>query len=285
MTSQAKTFLLMLLLSVLVVSMGAAIGGRTGLILALGFAILLNFGSYWFSDRIVLNMYRAKETGPYDAPMLHRIVDELSQKAGIPKPKVYIVPQEAPNAFATGRNPENAAVAVTEGLLKTLTPEELKGVLAHELGHIIHRDTLIQAVVAVMASVITSLAYMLQWSAIAGRDNRSGVVGGLLLALLAPLAALLIQMGISRSREYLADEAAAKLSGSPRSLASALAKLDAYSKQIPMQARESTAHMFIVSPLTGKSLGALFSTHPPVAERIARLERMEQLRGNVPAQG
>lgn len=284
MTSQAKTFLLMLLLSVLVVSMGAAIGGRTGLILALGFAVFMNFGSYWFSDRIVLSLYRAREVGPYDAPMLHRIVDELSQKAGIPMPKVYIVPQEAPNAFATGRNPENAAVAVTEGLLKTLTPEELKGVLAHELGHIVHRDTLIQTVVAVMASVITSLAYMLQWSAIAGRDSRSGALGGFLLALLAPLAALLIQMGISRSREYLADEAAAKLSGSPRSLASALAKLDAYSKQIPMQARESTAHMFIVSPLTGKNLGALFSTHPPIAERIARLERMEQFLGGAPAQ-
>lgn len=276
MTSQAKTFLLMFILSVLVVAMGAALGGRGGLMFALGFAVLMNFGSYWFSDRIVLGIYKAREVGPYDAPMLHRIVEELAQKAGIPKPKVYIVPQEAPNAFATGRNPEHAAVAVTDGILKILTPDELKGVLAHEIGHVAHRDTLVQTVVAVMASLVTSLAYMLRWSAVAGRDNRMGAIGGLLLALLAPLAAILIQMGISRSREYMADDIGAQLSGSPHSLATALAKLGAYSKQIPMQARESTAHMFIVNPLTSQSLASLFSTHPPIEERIARLEKMQE---------
>lgn len=276
MTSQTKTFLLMLVLSIMLVAMGAAIGGRGGLLLALGFAVLMNFGSYWFSDRIVLSIYKAREVGPYDASALHQIVDELAEKAGIPKPKVYIVPQEAPNAFATGRNPEHAAVAVTDGLLKILTQQELKGVLAHEIGHVLHRDTLIQTVVAVMASVITSLAYMLRWSAVAGQDNRAGAIGGLLLALLAPFAALLIQMGISRSREYMADDIGARLSGSPSSLAAALAKLGSYSKQIPMQARESTAHMFIVNPLTNQSLASLFSTHPPIEERIARLKALQQ---------
>ncbi len=276
MSSQAKTFFLMLLLSLLVIGIGAALGGRTGLMLALGLALVMNVGSYWFSDKIVLSVYKAREVGPYDAPLLHNMVGELAAKAGIPKPRIYIVPQEAPNAFATGRDPEHAAVAVTEGILKILSPDELKGVLAHELGHVLNRDTLIQTVVAVMASAVTSLAYMLQWSAITGREDRSAGIGGLLMALLAPLAATLIQMGISRSREYMADEAGARLSGTPLALASALNKLGAYSRQIPMQAQESTAHMFIVNPLSGKSLASLFSTHPPIEERIARLEKMQQ---------
>ncbi|MBQ4133175.1 MAG: zinc metalloprotease HtpX [Desulfovibrionaceae bacterium] len=277
MSSQFKTFFLMALLSALVVAMGAMLGGRTGLMFALIMALAMNFGSYWFSDRIVLSLYKAREVGPYDAPMLHKMVEELAARAGIPKPRLYIVPQEAPNAFATGRNPENAAVAVTEGILKLLSPDELKGVLAHELGHVMNRDILLQTVVAVMASVVTSLAYMLQWGAMTGdRENRGAGIAGLLLALLAPLAAVLIQMGISRSREYMADEAGAKLSGSPLALASALNKLGAYSRQVPMQAKESTAHMFIVNPLAGKSLASLFATHPPIEERIARLQQIQQ---------
>lgn len=279
MTSQTKTFALMLLLSVLVVSMGALMGGRAGLFLALAFALIMNIGSYWFSDKIVLNIYKATETAPYDAPMLHSIVEELAANAGIPKPKIYIVPQNAPNAFATGRNPEHGAVAVTEGILKLLSPDELKGVLAHEIGHIANRDTLVQAVVAVMASVVTSLAYMMRWTTIAsGRDDRTGALASLIMALLAPIAALLIQMGISRSREYMADQAGARLSGTPMALASALRKLSTYSQKTPMHAQESTAHMFIVNPLTGQALSSLFSTHPPTEDRIARLEAMQNNR-------
>ena len=277
MTSQFKTALLMILMTVLVVSLGAAMGGRAGLFLAFAFAIVMNVGSYWFSDKIVLGIYKAKELEPYDAPMLHGMVEELAQKAGLPKPKIYLVPQEAPNAFATGRDPEHAAVAVTDGILKLLSPNELKGVLAHEMGHIANRDILIQTVVAAMASCITLLAHIMRFGAIfGGRDSRGAGLGVLVMAILAPIAALLIQMGISRSREYLADSTGAKLSGAPQALASALGKLSAYAQKVPMQAQESTAHMFIVSPLTGKSFSSLFSTHPPVEERIARLEEMQK---------
>lgn len=281
MNSQFKTFFLMTLLSVMVIGMGAAIGGRGGLMIALVLALATNFGSYWFSDKIVLSLYKAREVGPDDAPMLHSMVDELSARAGIPKPRLYIVPQETPNAFATGRNPEHAAVAVTEGILKILSPDELKGVLAHELGHVTNRDILLQSVVAVMASVITSLGHMLRFSSLGGnRDNRVAAFAGLLLVLLAPLAATLIQMGISRSREYLADETGARLCGNPLALASALNKLGTCARQRPLQAQESTAHMFIVNPLTGKNFASLFSTHPPIEERIARLQQMQQNLGN-----
>lgn len=276
MNSQIKTLILMGLLSGLIIVMGGAFGGRGGLFLALAFALVMNVGAYWFSDKIVLGMYKAREVAPYDAPLLHSQVEELAQNANIPKPKIYIVPQESPNAFATGRNPEHAAVAVTDGLLKILTPDELKGVLAHEIGHIANRDILIQTIAAVMASSITGLAYMLQWTAIFGGrdDNRGGAIGALLMALLAPLAATLIQLGISRSREYLADSTGARLSGKPMALASALNKLSAHSQRLPMRSPEATAHMFIVNPLSGSGLKSLFATHPPVEERIARLQKM-----------
>ena len=276
MTSQFKTALLMILMSALVIAIGVAAGGRTGLFLALAFALVMNIGSYWFSDKIVLGLYKAKELEAYDSPMLHSMVDELAQKAGLPKPKIYLVPQDAPNAFATGRDPEHAALAVTEGILKILSPNELRGVLAHEMGHIANRDILIQTVVAVMASCITSLAYMLKFGAIfGGRDSRGAGFAPLILAILAPIAAVLIQMGISRSREYGADSTGAELSGEPAALASALAKLSASAQKLPMQAQESTAHMFIVNPLSG-GFASLFSTHPPVEERIARLRAMQK---------
>ena len=276
MTSQVKTVLLMILMSALVIFIGAAAGGRTGVFIALAFALVMNIGSYWFSDKIVLSLYKARELEVYDSPMIHRMVEELSQKAGVPKPKIYLVPQAAPNAFATGRNPEHAALAVTEGILKILSPQELKGVLAHEMGHIANRDILIQTIVAVMASCITSLAYMMKFGAIfGGRDSQGGGLAPLIMAILAPIAALLIQMGISRSREYGADSTGAELSGSPDALASALAKLSASAQKVPMQAQESTAHMFIVNPLAG-GFASLFSTHPPVEERIARLRAMQK---------
>ena len=276
MTSQFKTALLMILMSALVIAIGVAAGGRTGLFLALAFALVMNIGSYWFSDKIVLGLYKAKELEAYDSPMLHSMVEELAQKAGLPKPKIYLVPQDAPNAFATGRDPEHAALAVTEGILKILSPNELRGVLAHEMGHIANRDILIQTVVAVMASCITSLAYILKFGAIfGGRDSRGAGFAPLILAILAPIAAVLIQMGISRSREYGADSTGAELSGEPAALASALAKLSASAQKLPMQAQESTAHMFIVNPLSG-GFASLFSTHPPVEERIARLRAMQK---------
>ena len=276
MTSQVKTVLLMILMSALVIFIGAAAGGRTGVFIALAFALVMNIGSYWFSDKIVLSLYKARELEVYDSPMIHQMVEELAQKAGLPKPKIYLVPQATPNAFATGRNPEHAALAVTEGLLKILSPQELKGVLAHEMGHIANRDILIQTIVAVMASCITSLAYMLKFGAIfGGRDSQGGGLAPLIMAILAPIAALLIQMGISRSREYGADRTGAELSGSPDALASALAKLSASAQKVPMQAQESTAHMFIVNPLAG-GFASLFSTHPPVEERIARLRAMQK---------
>ena len=243
MTSQIKTVLLLALLSAIIIMLGGLMGGRTGVIFAFGLALLMNVGSYWYSDKIVLSMYRARELAPEEAPYLHKIVEELSHNAGIPKPRICVVPEEAPNAFATGRNPENAVVAVTDGIMRLLSPEELRGVLAHEIGHIANRDILIQTIAAVMGSSITGLAYMLQWTAIFGGrdDNRGGAIGALLMALLAPLAATLIQLGISRSREYLADSTGARLSGKPQALASALNKLSAYSQQVPMRSPEATA--------------------------------------------
>ena len=280
MTSQFKTFLLMGLLSGLVLVLGRAFGGNTGLIIAAGIALVMNVGSYWFSDTIVLRMYKAREVSREEAPALHAIVDNLANNAGIPKPRICIIPEDAPNAFATGRDPAHGVVAVTSGIMRILSQEELRGVLAHEIGHIRNRDILIQTVAGVMATIVVYLANMLQWAAIFGgrRDDQGsgpGLFGGIVLALLAPIAASLIQFAISRSREYLADATGAAISGSPHSLASALAKLDAYSKQIPMRENNpAMAHMFIVSPFAGGGMATLFSTHPPVAERIARLEAM-----------
>jgi len=281
MTSQIKTALLLGLLTVLILAVGQALGGRGGLVIAFVFAMLMNVGSYWFSDKIVLSMYRAQELTPADAPALHTMVGELAHNAGIPKPRVMIVPQEAPNAFATGRNPEHGVVAVTEGILRVLSPEELRGVLAHEIGHIRNRDILVQSIAAVLGGVVMMLANMAQWAAIFGggsRDNEEGsgpgLLGGLLVAILAPIAASLIQMAISRSREYLADATGAKISGAPLALAGALGKLDAYARQIPMQANPATENMFIVNPFSGMSMASLFSTHPSTEDRIRRLRQM-----------
>jgi heat shock protein HtpX len=280
MTSQIKTGLLLALLSGVILVLGQFLGGSTGLIIAFVFALVMNIGSYWYSDKIVLRIYKARELPPTQAPMLHAMVEELACKAGIPKPRVYMIPDKTPNAFATGRNPQNAVVAVTEGIVRLLSPDELRGVLAHEIGHVLNRDILIQSVAGVLASVIVMLANIMQFTAIfgMGRSNEEGgssPLAGLLLAFLAPMAASLIQFAISRSREYYADATGAKLSGAPLALASALAKLTAYSKREPMhEGNSATAHMFIVNPFAGNGFARLFSTHPPVEERIARLQAM-----------
>ena len=284
MTSQLKTGLLLVLLSCIILFLGQFLGGQTGLFIAFALALVMNVGSYWFSDKIVLKMYKARELSPTEAPMLHRMVEELAQKAGIPKPRICIIPDTTPNAFATGRNPQNAVVAVTEGIVRLLSPDELRGVVAHELGHILNRDILIQSVAGVLASVIMMIANMMQWTAIfgMGRSSEDGEGGGnafvgLLLAFVAPVAASLIQFAISRSREYLADATGARLSGKPLALASALDKLTAYSKREPMhEGNQATAHMFIVNPFAGANMARLFTTHPPVEERIARLRAMAQ---------
>ncbi len=281
MTSQIKTVLLLGLLSGIIIVLGGLLGGRTGIVIAFGMALLMNVGSYWYSDKIVLSMYRARELAPEEAPYLHKIVEELSYNAGIPKPRVCVVPEEAPNAFATGRNPENAVVAVTEGLMRLLPPEELRGVVAHEIGHIVNRDILIQTIAGVMASAIVTMANIFQFTAIFGgsRDgegNSVNPIAALVMALLAPMAAGLVQMAISRSREYLADDTGAELCGQPLALAGALAKLGAASGRIPMrEGNPSTEQMFIVSPMFARSsMANLFSTHPPLEERIRRLQAM-----------
>jgi heat shock protein HtpX len=249
------------------------------MLIALVMAAAMNFFSYWFSDKIVLRMYNAREVGPHDGPELYGMVQELCRRAGLPMPKVYVIPQEAPNAFATGRNPEHAAVAVTEGLLQRMNREEAMGVLAHELAHVKNRDILIGSIAATMAGAIMMLADMARWSALFGGGHRNQEEGGggggglglILMSIIAPLAAMLIQMAISRSREYLADATGAGFAGTPEGLARALEKLGAYSKRLPMDASPATAHMFIVNPLSGRSLMSLFSTHPPLEERVARL--------------
>lgn len=278
MNNQIKTILLLGILSAFVILIGGLLGGRSGMIIALLLALVMNIGSYWFSDVLVLRMYNATEKGPDDAPMLHDIVGELARRARIPMPRIYTVPEETPNAFATGRDPEHAAVAVTEGILRILSPEQLRGVLAHEIAHIKNRDILIQTLAGVMGSAIVTLANMLQFQAIFGgsrdNDNSPGPVAGFLLALLAPIAASLVQMAISRSREYLADDTGAALANDPLSLASALEELGRMSGQIPLSAgNPSTEQMFIVKPTfaVGDTVSNLFSTHPPIEERIARL--------------
>lgn len=276
-----KTVALLTSLTLLMVAMGSAIGGRGGMFFAFFLACAMNLFSYWFSDKIVLRMYDAKEITEMENPTFYGIVSRLAIQAKIPMPRIYIIPSESPNAFATGRNPEHAAVAATEGILRILTPQELEGVMAHELSHVVNRDILISTIAATIAGAISMLGSMLQWAAIFG--NRSddeeggggGVLGGLAMAIIAPIAAMLIQMAVSRSREFMADEAGAKLCGQPLSLADALRKLDSGARMLPMQdARPATAHMFIVNPLTASGLLQLFSTHPPMEERIARLERM-----------
>jgi heat shock protein HtpX len=256
------------------------------MVIALIFAAAMNFFSYWYSDKLVLKMYRAREIKPDQAPEFYETVQRLTQRAGLPMPKLYVIPQQAPNAFATGRNPAHAALVVTEGLLRIMDHDELMGVLAHELAHVKNRDILIGSIAATMAGAIMILATMARWSAIFGgagsHDNeggRGGFIGLILMSIIAPIAAMIIQMAISRSREYLADATGAGFAGNSEGLAQALEKLGAYSERLPMEANPSTAHMFIVNPLSAKSLMNLFSTHPPLQERIARL------RGSGPSSG
>lgn len=281
----AKTTLLLGLMTALIVFIGGLFGGKQGMILAFVLAMGMNFFSYWYSDKIVLRMYRATEVNPKDFPTLFHAVNRLAQNAGLPMPRVYIIPDASPNAFATGRDPEHAVIAVTEGLLRTMNNEEATGVLAHEMSHIKNRDILIGSIAATMAGAIMILATMARWSAFFGGGNRDeegggmGMIGLIAMSILAPMAAMLIQMAISRSREYLADATGAQLAGNPEGLANALGKLGAYSKQIPMKAEPATAHMFIVNPLTGRKMMNLFSTHPPLEDRIARLRGTQ---GHVP---
>jgi heat shock protein HtpX len=279
MENRIKTVLLLAGMTAFLIVVGRLLGGRSGMYLAFILALGMNFFSYWFSDKIVLKMYGAQEVSAADAPQLHQIVDELAREANIPKPRVYIIPDDSPNAFATGRNPEHAAVAATEGIVRLLTPAELKGVLAHEIGHVQNRDILISTIAATMAGAIMILADMARFGAIFGmgsRDNEEGpgIIGVLVMSIIAPIAAMLIQMAISRSREYLADETGAHLAHNPESLARALEKLSLGVQRAPMDASPATAHMFIVNPLTGSSLMNLFSTHPPIEERVARLRAM-----------
>ena len=273
-----KTGVLLTVLTLFFVWAGRALGGDQGMKFALFFAFAMNIFAYWFSDKMVLKMYKAQQVTEAEAPELYSIVRRLASKAELPMPKVYIIPQEQPNAFATGRNPNHAAVAVTEGIMRLLTPEELSGVLGHELAHVKHRDILISTVAATIAGAISYLAQIAQLEMFFGgrRDNRRGgsPIADLLLMIIAPLVALIIQMAVSRSREYSADEGGARIAGNPRYLASALRKLEYGSKAIPMRATEATAHMFIVNPLSGSAILKLFSTHPPIEDRIRRLEQM-----------
>src|SRR5919109_2775164 len=279
-----RTTVLLAVLTALLVWAGDLMGGRQGALIALIFAGAMNFFSYWFSDKMVIAMYQGQEITANDDPELYGIVQELAQKAGLPMPRVYILPQDTPNAFATGRNPQHAAVAVTQGIRRILTKRELAGVLGHELSHVINRDILVSTIAATLAGAISYLAYMAQWAMIfgGGRDRDryggGGVFGLLFMMIVAPLAALLIQMAVSRSREYGADDGGAKITRDPLALASALRKLQMASENIPLQVNDATAnataHMFIVNPLSLGGLRALFSTHPPIEERIARLEKM-----------
>ena len=277
----AKTIFLMVALTLMLIFIGGLIGGKSGMTMALVMAFGMNFITYWFSDKIVLKMYGAQQVSEADAPELHAMVRRLAQKAGLPMPKVYIMDQDQPNAFATGRNPEHGAVAVTTGIMRILSREELEGVLAHELAHIRHRDILVGTVAATIAGAISYLAQMAQWAMIFGgrssdEENGSNPVAALVMMIVGPIAAMMVQMAISRSREYGADAGGAEISGNPLHLAGALRKLHMASQRIPMDANPATSHMFIVNPLSGGGLLKLFSTHPPMEERIARLEAMRR---------
>ena len=273
-----KTAFLLTALTLLLLFIGRAFGGQRGMVLALVFAAIMNFVSYFFSDKIALAAYRAQPVTREELPRAYEIVERLTQKIGIPMPKIYVIPTESPNAFATGRNPSHASVAVTHGILGLLNDEELEGVLAHELGHVSNRDILISSVAATIAGAITMLASMARWGMIFGgfggrdrEDRGGGGLAALFMIIVAPIAATLIQLAVSRSREYQADASGAHYTGNPYALASALQKLDAYSRRVPMQATPSTAHLFIIQPLLGVNFGSLFSTHPPIAKRIERL--------------
>lgn len=275
-----RTTLLLGALTGLILLFGQYMGGQGGLVIAFVFAVVMNFGSYWFSDKIVLRMYGAQEASEAQAPQLHRIVHNLTVRAGLPMPKLYVIPSEGANAFATGRDPNHAAVAVTQGILRLMDERELTGVLAHELAHVKNRDILISSVAATLAGAIMMLANMAQWAAIFGMgrsdddEDGGGMLGMLVMAFLAPLAAMIIQMAISRTREFAADRTGAAMSGDPLGLASALSKLGLAAERIPMNASPQTSHFFIVNPLSGRSVARFFSTHPPLEERIARLRAL-----------
>lgn len=271
-----RTGMLLTALTLLFVFVGQLVGGRNGAMYAFIFAVIINFGAYWFSDKLVLIMYKAQPISPNEAPRLYSMVQEIASSAGLPMPRVYMIPSNSPNAFATGRNPQNAVVAVTQGILDLLDENELRGVLAHELAHVRNRDMLVGSIAATLAGAVSMLAFMARWGAIlggfGGRDDRDGgIVGLLAAAIVAPIAAMLIQMAVSRSREYGADETGARIAGSPYGLANALAKLEGASQRRPLQANPTSAHLFIVNPLRGKSVWNLLSTHPPIEERIRRL--------------
>ena len=277
-TNTVKTALLLGLLSALLLIGGEALGGRQGLYYALIFAGLMNFASYFFSDKIALSMYSAQPVTENENPEVYRrvgpIVHNLTQRMGLPMPKLWLIPEDSPNAFATGRNPSHASVAFTTGILQLMNDTEIEGVVAHELGHVLHRDILTSSVAAMIAAAITMLARMAFWFGPRDDENRGGAVGGIFMLILAPIAAMLIQMAISRSREYDADAASAKYIGSPYPLINGLQKLETWSKRIPMDASPATAHLFIIKPFTGQSLMRLFSTHPSTEDRIARLQAM-----------
>jgi heat shock protein HtpX len=272
-----KSTLLLVLLTVFLIFIGAHFGGRNGMVLAFILSVVFNFGTYFFSDKLALSMYRAQPATREELPRVYNVVERMAAKQGLPMPKVYVIPSESPNAFATGRNPKHASVAVTHGILNLLDDEELEGVLAHELGHVKNRDILTSSIAATLAGAITMVARMGFWASLFGggrddRDRGGGGMTGLLMIILAPIAATLIQLAISRSREYEADATGAKETGNPYALARALQKLDNYSRRIPMQASPTTAHLFIVAPLLGSGgFANLFSTHPPIKDRIQRL--------------
>ncbi len=274
-----KTVILLGAMTGIFLFVGGMAGGESGMLIAFIFAAVMNVGAYWFSDKIVLKAYKAVELPESDSPDIYRMVRQLTEKANIPMPKIYYLNQDSPNAFATGRNPENSAIALSKGIINLMKREELEGVIAHELTHIINRDTLVSTVAATISGAIMFLAYQMRWFAILGGgrddDDNGGVLGLILMAVLAPLAATIIQMAISRSREYKADSGGAHLTNNPEGLASGLQKLGRYSKRIPLKATKQTAHMFIVNPFSGKSLSKLFSTHPPIEERVARLRAMQ----------
>jgi len=277
-----KTTLLMTVLTVLLVLVGGALGGNNGMIFAFVFALAMNFGSYWFSDKIVLAMYHAHEITSEQNPVIFEIVQDLTTRASLPMPRIYMIDSEQPNAFATGRDPQHAAVAVTDGIMRLMPKNEIRGVIAHELAHVKHRDILISSIAATIAGAITMLANMAQWAMIFGGfggrsssdDDGRNPIAALVMIIVAPIAAMLVQMAISRSREYDADEGGAKMSGDPMALANALRRLETAKQEIPMKATPATAHMFIINPLSGKSFMNMFSTHPPIEDRIERLEEM-----------
>jgi heat shock protein HtpX len=279
MSNVFKTAILLAVLTAMLIVLGGAIGGRQGMAVAFVLALVMNFASYWWSDKMVLAMYGAQPISEADAPRLYSMVRRLATKAGVPMPRVYVIPSEQPNAFATGRNPSHAAVAVTDSIMRLLTDEEMEGVLAHELSHVTNRDILISTIAATLAGAITYLAHMAQWAAFFGGgrsndDDGPNPIAMILMAIVAPIAAMLVQLAVSRAREFQADASGARLEGRATPLARALEKLDMAARQIPMEANPATAHLFIVNPLSGQALMRLFSTHPPTEERIARLRAM-----------